>query len=176
MSWAIKYFLVADASRVTDAAESAAAGIISGVPFLPDPGERHVRAAEPMDGGPARRTTVTPGRRAKRSAKLPTPSQRSTSLIIDEIGYVEFDKKASTWLFQLLCQRYERRSTIITSNKAFAEWGEIFGDPILAAAMLDRYLHHCHVFNLKGESYRMRSRNRGLSANKGQKAPRVGPP
>jgi len=97
-------------------------------------------------------------------------------LIIDEIGYVEFDKAAATWLFQLLCQRYEHRSTIITSNKAFAEWGEIFGDPIIAAAMLDRFLHHCHVLNLKGESYRMRSRNRGLGAAKGQKAPRVGPP
>jgi len=81
-------------------------------------------------------------------------------LIIDEIGYVEFDKKAATWFFQLLCQRYERRSTIITSNKAFADWGEIFGDPVIAGAMLDRYLHHCHVLNLKGESYRMRSRKR----------------
>jgi DNA replication protein DnaC len=81
-------------------------------------------------------------------------------LIIDEIGYVEFDKKAATWFFQLLCQRYERRSTIITSNKAFADWGDIFGDPVIAGAMLDRYLHHCHVLNLKGESYRMRSRKR----------------
>jgi DNA replication protein DnaC len=81
-------------------------------------------------------------------------------LIIDEIGYVEFDKKAAIWFFQLLCQRHERRSTIITSNKAFAEWGDIFGDPVMAGAMLDRYLHHCHVLNLKGESYRMRSRKR----------------
>ena len=95
-------------------------------------------------------------------------------LIIDEIGYVEFDKAASTWLFQLLCQRYEHRSTIITSNKAFADWGEIFGDPIIAAAMLDRYLHHCHVLNLRGDSYRLRSRNRGLAETKSQKAPRVG--
>lgn len=81
-------------------------------------------------------------------------------LIIDEIGYVEFDKKAATWFFQLLCQRHEKRSTIITSNKAFADWGDIFGDAIIAGAMLDRYLHHCHVINLKGESYRMRSRKR----------------
>jgi DNA replication protein DnaC len=81
-------------------------------------------------------------------------------LIIDEIGYVEFDKKAATWFFQLLCQRHEKRSTIITSNKAFADWGDIFGDAIIAGAMLDRYLHHCHVLNLKGESYRMRSRKR----------------
>lgn len=87
-------------------------------------------------------------------------------LIVDEVGYVEFDKKAATWFFQLLCQRYERRSTIITSNKAFAEWGEIFGDVIIAGAMLDRYLHHCHVLNLKGESYRMRSRKRALAGGK----------
>jgi DNA replication protein DnaC len=86
-------------------------------------------------------------------------------LIIDEIGYVEFDKKAATWVFQLLCQRYERRSTIITSNKAFADWGDIFGDPVIAGAMLDRYLHHCHVLNLKGESYRMRSRKRSSGEN-----------
>jgi DNA replication protein DnaC len=86
-------------------------------------------------------------------------------LIIDEIGYVEFDKKAATWFFQLLCQRYERRSTIITSNKAFADWGDIFGDPVIAGAMLDRYLHHCHVLNLKGESYRMRSRKRSSGEN-----------
>src|SRR5450631_650324 len=87
-------------------------------------------------------------------------------LIIDEIGYVEFDKKTATWFFQLLCQRYERRSTIITSNQAFAEWGEIFGDTIIAGAMLDRYLHHCHVLNLKGESYRMRSRKRALAGGR----------
>ena len=88
-------------------------------------------------------------------------------LILDEIGYVEFDKKAATWFFQPMCQRHERRSTIITSNKAFADWGEIFGgDAIMAGAMLDRYLHHCHVLNLKGESYRMRSRKRALAGGK----------
>ena len=97
-------------------------------------------------------------------------------LIIDELGYVQFDKSAATWLFQLLCQRYETHSTIITSNKAFADWSEIFGDAVIAAAMLDRFLHHCHVLNLKGESYRMRSRNRGSRASKSQIPPRVGPP
>jgi DNA replication protein DnaC len=79
-------------------------------------------------------------------------------LIIDELGYVEFDKAAATWLFQLMCQRYERRSTIITSNKPFADWGTIFADVTLAGALLDRLLHHGHVLNLKGNSYRMRSR------------------
>jgi DNA replication protein DnaC len=77
-------------------------------------------------------------------------------------------------MFQLLCKRYEHRSTIITSNKAFAEWGQIFGDDVIAAAMLDRFLHHCHVLNLKGESYRMKSRNRGTTPANGKPAPRVG--
>jgi DNA replication protein DnaC len=85
-------------------------------------------------------------------------------LIIDEIGYVEFDKAAATWFFQLLCQRYERRATIITSNKSFGQWGEIFPDTTLAAALLDRLLHHSHVLNLKGESYRLRGKARGTPA------------
>ena len=99
-------------------------------------------------------------------------------LIIDELGYVEFDKAAATWLFQLICQRYERRSTIITSNKPFADWGTIFADVTLAGAMLDRILHHSHVLNLKGESYRLRSR--AAAAGKGPRpsrnAPQVGSP
>lgn len=93
---------------------------------------------------------------------IPGHKQRTLAnvrlLIIDELGYVEFDKAAATWLFQLMCQRYERRSTIITSNKPFADWGTIFADVTLAGALLDRLLHHSHVLNLKGTSYRMRSR------------------
>ena len=96
---------------------------------------------------------------------IPGHKQRTLTnaqlLIIDELGYVEFDKSAATWLFQLMCQRYEKRSTIITSNKPFAEWGSIFADVTLAGALLDRLLHHGHVLNLKGNSYRMRSRKEG---------------
>jgi len=84
-------------------------------------------------------------------------------LIIDELGYVEFDKSAATWLFQLICQRYEHRSTIITSNKAFADWGSVFADTILAGALVDRLLHHSHVLNLKGDSYRLRSKMQGTT-------------
>jgi DNA replication protein DnaC len=86
-------------------------------------------------------------------------------LIIDEIGYVQFDRAAATWFFQLLSQRYERRSTIITSNKSFAEWGEILADSTMVGALLDRFLHHCHVLNLKGESYRLRKRKGGAKAS-----------
>lgn len=102
-------------------------------------------------------------------------------LIIDELGYVEFDKPAATWLFQLICQRYERHATIITSNKPFADWGTIFADTTLAGAMLDRLLHHSHVLSLKGDSYRMRSRSMrsggpGGPATRRKPHPQVGSP
>jgi len=87
-------------------------------------------------------------------------------LIIDELGYVEFDKSAATWLFQLISQRYEHRSTIITSNKPFSDSGTIFADTTLAGALLDRLLHHSYVLNLKGESYRLRSKTQGTTAAK----------
>lgn len=87
-------------------------------------------------------------------------------LIIDELGYVELDKSAATWLFQLICQRYEHRSTIITSNKPFTDWGQIFSDTTLAGALLDRLLHHSHVLSLKGDSYRMRAKTQGTSVAK----------
>jgi DNA replication protein DnaC len=86
-------------------------------------------------------------------------------LIIDEIGYVQFDRAAATWLFQLIERRYENRSTIITSNKSFVEWSDILGDTIMAGALLDRLLHHSHVLNLKGESYRLRKRKGGAPAS-----------
>ena len=85
-------------------------------------------------------------------------------LIIDELGYVEFDKSAATWLFQLVGQRYEHRSTIITSNKPFGDWGSIFADTTLAGALLDRLLHRSHVISLKGESFRLRSKTRGTGS------------
>ncbi len=96
-------------------------------------------------------------------------------LIIDELGYVEFDKSAATWLFQLICQRYEHRSTIITSNKPFSDWGQIFADTTLAGALLDRLLHHSHVLSLKGESYRLRRKTQGTTSSKRKNEQQVGP-
>lgn len=58
--------------------------------------------------------------------------------------------------FQVKARRYERASTILTSNKSFDEWGEIFGDEVMAAALIDRLLHHCHIVNIRGNSYRLR--------------------
>jgi len=81
-------------------------------------------------------------------------------LIIDEIGYLPFDSEAAYCFFQLISRRYERASTIFTSNKSFGEWGEIFQDHVIAAAILDRILHHCTTINIKGESYRMKERKK----------------
>ena len=81
-------------------------------------------------------------------------------LIIDEVGYVPFDSVGATMLFQLVPARYERGSIILTSNKAFGEWGEIFGDTVVATAILDRLLHHSHIINIRGESWRLRGKKR----------------
>ena len=83
---------------------------------------------------------------------------RPRLLIIDEIGYLPFDAPAAYCFFQLVSRRYEGRSTIFTSNKTFADWGEIFQDQVIAAALLDRILHHCTVVNIRGASYRMKDR------------------
>ncbi|MBO8161621.1 MAG: ATP-binding protein [Thermosipho sp. (in: Bacteria)] len=79
-------------------------------------------------------------------------------LIIDEIGYLPIDRDDANIFFQLISKRYEKHSTIITTNTPFSEWGEIFGTPILAQAILDRLLHHSHVISIKGESYRLKEK------------------
>lgn len=81
-------------------------------------------------------------------------------LIIDEIGYLPFDAQAAYCFFQLISRRYEDRSTIFTSNKTFADWGEISQDRVIAAALLDRILHRCTTVNIRGESYRMKDRKK----------------
>lgn len=75
-------------------------------------------------------------------------------LIIDEVGYLPIDTEAANMLFQLINKRYEKNSTIITTNKPFSRWGELFGDNMIANAILDRLLHHSHVISITGKSYR----------------------
>ena len=88
-------------------------------------------------------------------------------LIIDEMGYLPFDGEGAHSFFQLVSKRYEKTSTIFTSNKSYGEWGEIFHDHVIAAAVLDRILHHCTTVNIKGESYRLKERKKhGLSVGK----------
>jgi len=77
-------------------------------------------------------------------------------LIIDEIGYLPVDKNGVNLLFQLITKRYEKSSTIITTNQHFSKWGEVFSDSMLANAILDRLLHHSYVFNITGDSYRLK--------------------
>ena len=79
-------------------------------------------------------------------------------LIIDEIGYLPIDKRGANLLFQLIAKRYEKNSTIITTNQMFSKWGEIFDDTIVANAMLDRLVHHSHIVNIKGPSYRIKDK------------------
>ncbi|AAM06496.1 IS21-like element ISMac9 family helper ATPase IstB [Methanosarcina acetivorans] len=81
-------------------------------------------------------------------------------LIIDEMGYLPFDEEGAHCLFQLISRRYEKSSTIFTSNKSYGEWGEIFKDQVIAAAVLDRILHHCTTINIRGESYRLKERKK----------------
>jgi DNA replication protein DnaC len=82
-------------------------------------------------------------------------------LIIDEVGYIPFEPEAANLFFQLVSARYERASLIVTSNKPFGRWGEVFGDDIVAAAMIDRLVHHAEVISLKGDSYRLKDRDLG---------------
>ncbi|MFR9755059.1 IS21-like element helper ATPase IstB [Streptomyces sp. TR06-5] len=82
-------------------------------------------------------------------------------LVIDEVGYIPFEAEAANLFFQLISNRYERASVIVTSNKPFGRWGEVFGDETVAAAMIDRLVHHAEVHSLKGDSYRMRGRQLG---------------
>jgi DNA replication protein DnaC len=82
-------------------------------------------------------------------------------IVIDEVGYIPFEADAANLFFQLVSSRYERASVIVTSNKPFARWGEVFGDAAVASAMIDRLVHHAEVVTLKGESYRLKDRDLG---------------
>jgi DNA replication protein DnaC len=85
--------------------------------------------------------------------------QRLPLLIVDEVGYIPFDPQAANLMFMLVSRRYERASLIVTSNKPFSAWGEIFGDEVTAAAMIDRLIHHAEILSLKGDSYRLKDRD-----------------
>src|SRR5579863_6757895 len=87
--------------------------------------------------------------------------ERIPLLICDEVGYIPFDPQAASLMFMLVSRRYERASMIVTSNKPFSAWGEIFGDDAAATAMVDRLIHHAELLSLKGDSYRLRDRDLG---------------
>jgi DNA replication protein DnaC len=81
-------------------------------------------------------------------------------LIVDELGYLPFEPNAAHLFFQLVSRRYERGSMLVTSNRSVGEWGGVFGDPVVATAILDRLLHHSHVVTIRGDSYRLREKRR----------------
>ena len=79
-------------------------------------------------------------------------------LIIDEVGYLPVDKEGANLFFQLIAKRYEKTSTVITTNQPFSKWGEVFSDSVIANAILDRLVHHSHIISITGKSYRIKDK------------------
>lgn len=98
--------------------------------------------------------------RADRLAQRMQTLCRPQLLILDEMGYFSLDKRAAQFLFQLVSRRYQKGSIILTSNKSYADWGDIFADPVLASALLDRLLHQSITVNIRGSSYRLKDKLR----------------
>jgi len=101
---------------------------------------------------------------AKRQGTLDAELRRLAFIpliVVDEVGYIPFDPEAANLMFSLVSARYERASLIVTSNKPFSAWGEIFGDDAVATAMIDRLIHHAEILSLKGDSYRLRGKDLG---------------
>lgn len=93
---------------------------------------------------------------AGRFAKKLQTYLKPSVLVLDEVGYLPLARTEANMVFQLVSRRYERGSIIATSNKSFGEWGQVFGDDVLASAILDRLLHHCDVISINGPSYRLK--------------------
>jgi len=92
-------------------------------------------------------------------------------LIIDELGYLPFERRSAHLFFQLVARRYEWASLLITTNQLVTQWGTVFGDEVLAVAILDRLLHHSHTLTIQGESYRLRQKKKaGLLGNAAKQA------
>lgn len=108
-------------------------------------------------------TLITKLTRAQHENRLERTLKQLTYpklLILDEIGYLPLSREEASLFFRLVVRRYERGSLIVTSNKSFLDWGEVFNDHVLATAILDRLLHHSTTLNIKGESYRLKEKRR----------------
>jgi DNA replication protein DnaC len=103
-------------------------------------------------------TRLTDAHRAGRLPQELARLRRYGLIIVDEVGYLPFEQDAANLFFQLVSSRYEHASLVLTSNLPFSSWGSVFGDQAVAAAMIDRIVHHADVLTLKGASYRLRGR------------------
>ncbi len=101
-------------------------------------------------------TSLEEAQAASRLAQRLKTLTHPSLTIVDEIGYVPITRLGAMYFFQLMSRRYEHASTVLTSNKGFEQWGEILGDDVMASALIDRLVHHCHIINIRGNSYRMR--------------------
>ena len=105
-------------------------------------------------------TALSQAHAAGRLEERLTHYSKPKLLIIDELGYLPLEPQAAHLFFQPVSRRYERGSLLITSNRAVSEWGEVFGDAVVATAILDRLLHHSQILTIRGESYRLREKRR----------------
>ena len=133
------------------------------------PGDRAWRSRPARPGTASRSRPPSNGSTASRHAQHRNALddelkrlERYSLLVVDEIGYLPLERQAANLLFALVARRYERGSIIVTSNRGFEAWGEILGDAMVAAALIDRLVHHAHIITLKGKSYRLtRAGHRG---------------
>ena len=146
----LRVIALAPGAAVSGIASAGCCAAVSGASGAPSPAARWwLAVADLITSLEEAKTTGQLGRRLK---ILTYPSL----LVIDEIGYLPVSQTGAMLFFQLINRRYERASTVLTSNKGFEEWGQILGDEVMAAALIDRLLHHCHIVNIRGTSYRMR--------------------
>ncbi len=103
-------------------------------------------------------TRLAEAKRAGRLTEELARLARIPLLIVDEVGYIPFDPEAASLFFSLVSSRYERSSMIVSSNKTFSAWTEIFGDPVAVSALVDRLVHHAEIVTLQGESYRLKGK------------------
>jgi hypothetical protein len=122
----------------------------------PKPSSRRL-AAFARSSGPRTITSTfsCPNTRVRLHARLKVLTHPAL-LVADEIGYLPITRTGAMLFFQLMTRRYEQASTVLTSNKGFEDWCQIFGDDVMAAALIDRLVHHCHLVTIRGNSYRLR--------------------
>ena len=123
-------------------------------------------AQDSLDAAKSEIARLTAAHQAGRLEAELKKIKRYKLIIVDEIGYIPFDPDAANLFFQLVSTRYEQGSIMVTSNLPFSRWGETFSDDIIAAAMIDRLVHHAEVLTLSGDSYRTRSRRELLGKDR----------